>query len=371
MIRQLAPLLRFDGYHVLADLTGVPDLYQRIGPVMSGLLPGRWRQPEATALKTWARVVVIAWVLVVVPLMAVSLLLMVLALPRLLATAWASVQVQSGRLARGVRRRRRPWRPGPRARRSSPSSSRCSASATSCCGWSGGRPAGSGGAPRAGPVRRGLAALLAAALVAGLGWAWWPVGRPVPAGAGVGGRHGARRGARVAAARGARGGLPGCRRDDLAGGRRPAAHRRRARAGHGARAGGSASVSATARRTADTGDAARRRGRRRGADLGLPVRPAAAARRGRQPGPRGQHRGRLGALRRHLRPGLGRRGHRRSTERGLRVRQLPGLPHGRRGLPGRADRRFGRRGRAAEPGRRRSTTPASSASPTRWPPSSS
>src|SRR5688500_12185037 len=98
MIRQLAPLLRFDGYHVLADLTGVPDLYQRIGPVVSGLLPGRWRQPEATALKTWARVVVIAWVLVVVPLMAVSLLLMALALPRLLATAWTSVQDQSGRL---------------------------------------------------------------------------------------------------------------------------------------------------------------------------------------------------------------------------------------------------------------------------------
>ena len=60
MIRQLAPMLRFDGYHVLADLTGVPDLYQRIGPVLSGLLPGRWHQPEATALKTWARVVVVA-----------------------------------------------------------------------------------------------------------------------------------------------------------------------------------------------------------------------------------------------------------------------------------------------------------------------
>jgi putative peptide zinc metalloprotease protein len=30
MIRQLAPLLRFDGYHVLADITGVPDLYRRI-----------------------------------------------------------------------------------------------------------------------------------------------------------------------------------------------------------------------------------------------------------------------------------------------------------------------------------------------------
>ena len=196
MIRQLAPLLRFDGYHVLADLTGVPDLYQRIGPVVSGLLPGRWRQPEATALKTWARVVVIAWVLVVVPLMAVSLLLMALALPRLLATAWTSVQVQSGRLGeafgegdvlavlaralgivavvipllgigyvllRLVRRtaggvwRRTEGRPGPsRAGRSARRRSR----------------------------RRARLVLVA-------------LGRPVPAGAGLGGRDGAGRGARV------------------------------------------------------------------------------------------------------------------------------------------------------------------------------
>src|SRR5688572_26634163 len=99
MIRQLAPLLRFDGYHVLADLTGVPDLYQRIGPVLAGLLPGRWHQPEVTALKTWARLVVIAWVLLVVPLMAASLLLMVVAMPRLLGTAWASVARQAELLA--------------------------------------------------------------------------------------------------------------------------------------------------------------------------------------------------------------------------------------------------------------------------------
>src|SRR5688500_13889291 len=98
MVRQLAPLLRFDGYHVLADLTGVPDLYQRMGPIMTGLLPGRWRQPEATALKTWARVVVVAWVLLVVPLMAASLLLLVLALPRVLATAWQSLGRQGGLL---------------------------------------------------------------------------------------------------------------------------------------------------------------------------------------------------------------------------------------------------------------------------------
>jgi putative peptide zinc metalloprotease protein len=183
MIRQLAPLLRFDGYHVLADLTGVPDLYQRIGPVLSGLLPGRWRQPEATALKTWARVVVVAWVLLVVPLMAISLLLMVLALPRLLATAWASIREQSRLLGdafgdgdmldvlvrglavvavvipllgigyvllRLVRR-----------------------SALAVWRHTEDRP-----------VRRTLAGLLVGALVVGLGWAWWPDGdryRPVRA----------------------------------------------------------------------------------------------------------------------------------------------------------------------------------------------
>jgi putative peptide zinc metalloprotease protein len=183
MIRQLAPLLRFDGYHVLADLTGVPDLYQRIGPVMTGLLPGRWRQPEATALKPWARVVVVAWVLVVIPLMAISLLLMVLALPRVLATAWQALGQQASLLGAdfndgdvlGVLARLlgivalvvpilglgfvlvRLVR------------------STSTGVWR--RTEGR-------PVRRGLACLLAAALVAGLVWAWWPDGdryRPVRA----------------------------------------------------------------------------------------------------------------------------------------------------------------------------------------------
>jgi putative peptide zinc metalloprotease protein len=183
MIRQLAPLLRFDGYHVLADLTGVPDLYQRMGPVLRGLLPGRWHQPEATALKTWARVVVIVWVLLVVPLMAGSLLLMVLALPRLLGTAWASLQQQGtllgadvgdgdvlGVLARllGILAVVVPLLG---------------------IGYVLVRLVGKTGLgvwrrTEARPVRRGLAVLMAAALVAGLGWAWWPDGdryRPVRA----------------------------------------------------------------------------------------------------------------------------------------------------------------------------------------------
>ncbi len=94
MVRQLAPLVRFDGYHVLADVTGVPDLYHRIKPTLLGLLPTRWNHPETTVLKPWARAVVTVWVLVVVPLLLGLLVLAVVTLPRLVGTAAASVSRQ-------------------------------------------------------------------------------------------------------------------------------------------------------------------------------------------------------------------------------------------------------------------------------------
>ena len=87
MVHQLIPMVRFDGYHVLADITGVPDLFQRIGPTLAGLLPWRWGRPESRTLKPWARAIVCAWVLVVVPLLLFSLTMMVLTLPRVMATA--------------------------------------------------------------------------------------------------------------------------------------------------------------------------------------------------------------------------------------------------------------------------------------------
>ncbi|MDQ0922194.1 putative peptide zinc metalloprotease protein [Pseudarthrobacter sp. W1I19] len=98
MVRQLLPLVRFDGYHILADATGVPDLFQRIKPVLLGLLPWRWGRPENKVLKPWARAVVTLWVLVTVPLLIFSLAMMVVSLPRLLATAWGSGAKQQAML---------------------------------------------------------------------------------------------------------------------------------------------------------------------------------------------------------------------------------------------------------------------------------
>ena len=96
MMRQIMPLVRFDGYHVLADLTGVPDLYSRIGPILGSLWPPRWnKDPRVTQLKPWTRAVVTAWVLVTVPVLLVGLTAMVLSLPRVAATAWASLGRQA------------------------------------------------------------------------------------------------------------------------------------------------------------------------------------------------------------------------------------------------------------------------------------
>ncbi len=186
MLRQLAPLVRFDGYHILADITGVPDLYAHIRPTLLGLLPSRWGQSKVSraqsqALKPWARAVVSVWVLVVVPLLLLSLVMMVVVLPRVAATAWLSLVKQWDTLqeafaagdffgvgaavlsmlavalpvlaivyllSRLVRR-----------------------TTTKVMTATEGRP-----------VRRGVAAVVAAALVAAVAWAWWPDGatyRPI------------------------------------------------------------------------------------------------------------------------------------------------------------------------------------------------
>ena len=100
MVQQLLPLLRFDGYHLLADLAGVPDLYHRIRPTLLGLLPHRWNAPENKALKPSARAVITLWVLVTVPLMALMLLGLVAAVPRLLGTAGSAVRKDAAAVAR-------------------------------------------------------------------------------------------------------------------------------------------------------------------------------------------------------------------------------------------------------------------------------
>jgi putative peptide zinc metalloprotease protein len=90
IVHQLLPIVRLDGYYIVADLTGVPDLFTRIKPILASLLPWRRADERVTVLKRWVRFAVTLWVLVVVPLLLAQLLMVLIHLPRILGTAWSS-----------------------------------------------------------------------------------------------------------------------------------------------------------------------------------------------------------------------------------------------------------------------------------------
>jgi putative peptide zinc metalloprotease protein len=94
IVRQLLPLLRFDGYLVLSDLTGVPDLFSRMGPILVSLIPGKKPDHRVVALKPWVRMAVTVWVLVVVPVLGFYVLMALLYAPRIFATGWDSFWLQ-------------------------------------------------------------------------------------------------------------------------------------------------------------------------------------------------------------------------------------------------------------------------------------
>ena len=113
MVRQLVPFVRFDGYHVLADLVGVPDLFLHIKPTLLGLLPTRWGRPRTSCSSRGRALVISLWVFVAIPLLAAILGLMIVALPRIVATAWDSI----GHALDGARGELVVGRPGRRRRR--------------------------------------------------------------------------------------------------------------------------------------------------------------------------------------------------------------------------------------------------------------
>ncbi|MEP6648305.1 MAG: AAA family ATPase [Lapillicoccus sp.] len=68
-LQQLLPIGRLDGYFVVADLVGIPDLFSRIGPILRSAVPGRATHPKVAELRRSARVIVTLWVLVAGPVM--------------------------------------------------------------------------------------------------------------------------------------------------------------------------------------------------------------------------------------------------------------------------------------------------------------
>jgi putative peptide zinc metalloprotease protein len=81
-------MIRLDGYYILSDLIGVPDLFSRMGPVLASIIPGRANHPRVQELKPWVRRMITLWVLIVVPYLGYWLIGFLIVLPRVLPVVW-------------------------------------------------------------------------------------------------------------------------------------------------------------------------------------------------------------------------------------------------------------------------------------------
>ncbi len=107
MLQQLIPVVRFDGYYVLSDLAGVPDLFARVGPVLRSLRPGHPVDPRVAELRPRSRRFVTLWVVVVVPLLLAALGWATWHLPEFLERGREGVRLQQ--LVFDVAWERRDW----------------------------------------------------------------------------------------------------------------------------------------------------------------------------------------------------------------------------------------------------------------------
>jgi putative peptide zinc metalloprotease protein len=104
MLEQLLPVVRFDGYFVLSDLIGVPDLFARVGPVL-GTAFSRGRHTRTAELRRPARRIITAWIACVIPLLVFTMGSLLLFLPDFDRSLWFSADdaghLVAGDVARG------------------------------------------------------------------------------------------------------------------------------------------------------------------------------------------------------------------------------------------------------------------------------
>jgi putative peptide zinc metalloprotease protein len=102
MLQQLLPFIRFDGYFVLSNLVGVPDLFARIGPILRSGLSRDRRDPRPAGLRRSARIVVTGWVLCVIPLLTLAIGYLLLHLPQINRALWHTTSLQAHLMATAV-----------------------------------------------------------------------------------------------------------------------------------------------------------------------------------------------------------------------------------------------------------------------------
>ena len=102
MLQQLLPFVRFDGYFILSDIVGVPDLFARVTPILKSTISRGRRDPRVAGLRPRARITVTSWVLCVIPLLTFMIGYLLAYLPQLNRALWRSASQQAHQMAAAV-----------------------------------------------------------------------------------------------------------------------------------------------------------------------------------------------------------------------------------------------------------------------------
>jgi putative peptide zinc metalloprotease protein len=88
LLYQFMPFVRMDGYWILSDLVGVPNLFAYIGPVLASMRrsPDPRYAVRLARIRPWARRVISGWVAFTVAILGVNAAIIVLTGPRILTT---------------------------------------------------------------------------------------------------------------------------------------------------------------------------------------------------------------------------------------------------------------------------------------------
>ncbi len=95
-LRQFLPFVRLDGYYVVSDVAGVPNLFAYMRPVLVTLLrvgddeSRRVARAKLAELQPRARAVITAWVCLTAPVLLVNVVAFLLLAPRFAGAAWGS-----------------------------------------------------------------------------------------------------------------------------------------------------------------------------------------------------------------------------------------------------------------------------------------
>ena len=98
---QFLPFIRLDGYYIMSDLVGVPNLFDYLGPVLASM----FRRPDPVMsarlhlLKPRARLAIKVWSVVTVAFLAFNFAFIAILAPIMIPAEWTSIRLQGQAMA--------------------------------------------------------------------------------------------------------------------------------------------------------------------------------------------------------------------------------------------------------------------------------